>query len=256
MGDRKQYLIRQIVHYCQRIDQKGFTANHDGNITLKFGEQYLATPTSQSKGAIVPEMVLTLDCDGKKISGIGNPFSEFKLHIAAYHAREDAKVVIHAHPPYIMARGMVGESFVINVPEAVVSIGDHVPVTPFMMPGAPETDQLIYDALQQSDMVMIPGNGIIVIGADIEQAYLRMELLEHLIKVECYANQMGTPMVLSDEDREKLMAKRASIGLGSQAVRDRYQGGKSTPEPIQSSNQHDALRDLIAREIQNILGDS
>src|SRR3989339_732902 len=158
MGNRRTFLIHEIVKYSQKIDQKGFAANHDGNISAKLDDVLLATPSAVSKGNIVADMIITLDSLGKKIEGIGKPFSEIKLHLEAYQMRPDAKAVVHAHPPFTTARGLVNLPLEPYLPEAIVSIGNFIPV-----------DANVSRALSLSDVLMIPGNGVLAIGDDVEQ---------------------------------------------------------------------------------------
>jgi L-fuculose-phosphate aldolase len=206
----------------------------------------LATPTAVSKADIVPEMILVLDKDGNKLQGIGKPFSEIKLHLAAYRSRDDVRAVVHAHPPFAMARGLVGGDFEISVPEAVVSIGDVIPVVSYAMPGAAEHSEIIAGALSRCDLFMMPGNGVLSVGRDVKEAYLRMELLEHLLKIDYYAKSMGTVMTLPEEDKRKLLEKRASIGLGPKGV--------GVPVSVKKQDdQKDLLKDLIAQEIKKVL---
>ena len=131
MLSRRDYLKKEIVQYCHKLDKKGFTANHDGNVTVKFDGNLLATPTSESKAAICEELIISLDMSGKKLSGPGKPFSELQVHLIAYSCRPDAKAVIHAHPPFSTARGLVGKEIRPNLPEAIVSLGEVIPLTPF-----------------------------------------------------------------------------------------------------------------------------
>jgi L-fuculose-phosphate aldolase len=207
------------VKYSQKLDQKGFGANHDGNISVRFEDGLLATPTAVSKGDIVPEIILTLDLSGNKIDGIGKPFSEIKLHLAAYNCRPDVKAVVHAHPPFATARGLVNLPITPIIPEAIVSIGNHIPVLAFAMPGDSKNDQLLAEALSQYNVVMLPGNGVFAVGNCIEQAYLRLELVEHLAKIDYYARQMGismgarAPMELAPENINKLLEKHLAAGL-------------------------------------------
>lgn len=241
MGDRKTYITNEIVKYSQKLDQKGFGANHDSNISAKFDDALLATPTAVSKGNIVADMIITLDMDGKKIEGIGKPFSEIKLHLSAYRARSEAKAVIHAHPPFATAHGLVGKPLMPCLPEAIVSIGDIIPVTEFAMPGAPENDAIVTDALNQTDVFIMPGNGVLAIGDSVEQAYLRLELVEHVAKIQFYAQQMGTSLTLSPKNLNALLEKRASIGLGPK---------KNANKII---NNLDMIKKLIAEEIKELL---
>ncbi|MEK6624277.1 MAG: class II aldolase/adducin family protein [Bdellovibrionota bacterium] len=244
MGNRQQYLISEIVKVCHKLDQKGFVANHDGNVSVRFENSLLATPTAESKAQINADMIITLDLAGKKIAGIGKPFSEISLHLAAYKIRPDAKAVIHAHPPYSTARGMVGSPLTPFLPEAIISIGDVIPVALFSLPGTPESEQVVSEALQVSDVVMIAGNGVLAIGDDLEQAWLRIELLEHLCKIESYAKNMGEIRAISLSDRQKLMEKRAAIGLGPQV---------RLKQTTQVNFPTDQLHKLIAQEIRKIL---
>lgn len=251
MGDRRNYLINQIVKYSLKLDQKGFGANHDGNISAKFEDGLLATPTAISKGDIVADMIITLDMDGKKISGIGKPFSEIKLHLAAYRTSDEIKAVVHAHPPFATALGLVGNSLKPALPEAIVSIGDVVPVAEFAMPGVLENDAIIASMLEQANVFMLQGNGVLAVGDNLEQAYLRLELVEHLAKIQFYAEQMGSPMSLSNENVEELLEKREKAGLGpkgrGQAV--------SFSEAKQSlpTDSLDNIKKLIAEEIARCL---
>jgi L-fuculose-phosphate aldolase len=214
MGNRRSFIVSEIVKYSQKLDQKGFGANHDGNISVKFDDVLLATPTAVSKGNITTDLIITLDKNGNKIDGIGKPFSEIKLHLVAYRVRPEVNAVVHAHPPFATARGLLNLPIKPAIPEAIVSIGDIVPVVAFAMPGAKENDSIVANALAAVDVFIMPGNGVFAVGDCVEQAYLRLELVEHLAKIDYYARSMGVPVTLTNEDVANLMEKRAAIGLG------------------------------------------
>ena len=257
MGNRREHLVRQIVKVCRKLDLKGMVANHDGNVSCRFDEGFLATPTAESKAEIEAAMVIELDSAGKKVAGIGSPFSELKIHLQAYATRPDAKAVVHAHPIFASARGLVGLELVPNFPEAVVSIGGLIPVTPYGMPGSAESDRAVADALAVSDIMMIPGNGVLAIGDDLEQAYLRIELLEHLCKMDHYARTLGQPLELPQADMDALIAKRRSIGLGPEARGIPQPLSAETPLAVEAINASASvpgdLQSKIANEIRQVL---
>jgi L-fuculose-phosphate aldolase len=246
MGDRRTYLIDKIVWVCRKLDQKGFGANHDGNVSARFEDTLLATPTSVSKGLVEADMIITLDMEGKKIDGIGKPFSEIQLHLAAYRTRSEVAAVVHAHPPYASAMGLAGQALRPSIPEAVVSIGDVIPVTPFVMPGAKENEDVVSGILRETDVFMMQGNGVLAVGTDLEQAYLRLELVEHVVRVQHLAAQMGKPFTLAPGDLAKLLEKRASIGLGPRKTK----AGASSPG---QGPDIDCIRDAIVDEIRKVL---
>lgn len=249
MTNTREFIIEEIVKYSQKLDQKGFGANHDGNISAKFENVLLATPTAVSKGNITPDMIITLDASGNKIAGSGKSFSEIKLHLAAYSARSDIGAVLHAHSPFSTARGLVNLPIRPNIPEAIVSLGDIVPVVAFAMPEDKDNDAILARALAEVDVFMMPGNGVLAVGNCVEQAYLRLELVEHLAKIDYYASHMGTPMLLSNANIANLLEKRAAAGLGPK---------KSVPASSQSpkdakNSQLDTLKSIILEEIKKVL---
>lgn len=254
MGNRQAFLVKSIVETCQIIYTKGWVANHDGNVSARFEKSLLATPTAVSKGDMNGEMILTLDMEGNKLQGVGKPFSEIKLHLAAYRARPDIHAVVHAHPPFAMARGLGGSDFEVTIPEAVVSIGDAIPVVPYRLPGHPDHDSLVAGALARVDVFMMAGNGVLSVGRDVKEAFLRMELLEHILKIDYYARSMDsrTPLTIPPEDRRKLLEKRAAAGLGPpDSHTPSLSGEKDNQAP--PSSQADLIRDLIAREIKKVI---
>lgn len=214
MGDRRTFITNEIVKYCQKLDLKGFVANHDGNISAKLDDVIFATPTAISKGNITHDLIITLDSSGNKTEGLGKVFSEIKLHLTAYRSRHEINAVVHAHPPFATARGLLNLPIKPAIPEAIVSIGDIIPVVTFAMPGAKENDSIITNALTKTDVFIMPGNGVLAVGDSVEQAYLRLELVEHIAKIDYYARSIGTPMALTNEDINNLLEKRAASGLG------------------------------------------
>lgn len=253
MGDRKKYIINEITKYSQKLDQKGFGANHDGNISALFENTILATPTAVSKGNVVSDIIITLDSTGKKISGHGNAFSEIKLHLAAYKARSDIKAVVHAHPPFATARGLVGLSLKPALPEAIVSIGDLIPVAPFAMPGDAANDAIIADMVNDYDVFMMAGNGVLAVGDSVEQAYLRLELAEHLIKINYYAEKFGNPMTLSAENIALLLEKRKAAGLGPQARNKAVNTDTTISSQKKKQAPLDMITKIIAEEINDLI---
>lgn len=249
MGNRHDHLIGAVVDISRRLAANAWVANHDGNVTVRLDDTFLATPTAVAKSELSPELVLTLDSQGNKLQGIGKPFSEIQLHLAAYACRPEIQAVVHAHPPLATARGLSGGDLRVFLPEAIVSIGDLIPVAGYAMPGSPESVSRLQQALAVSDLVMVPGNGAWSVGRDPLEAFLRLELLEHLLKIEFYARSMGPMLEIPIQDRKTLLDKRTALGLGPQTA-------APLPDPAVSAAGGDQLRALIAEELKKVLGRS
>lgn len=208
----------ELVATSRRLHEMGWVANHDGNLSLRLtGNRLLITPTAYSKLDVDDASLLIVDLDGKVLEGRKKPFSELELHLAAYRVRPEVEVVIHAHPPAATAFGLVGLALEpVAMPEVVVSLGDSIPTLPRAMPKTPEAVKSVEAAAAKVDAMLLSGNGVLTLGADLSQALLRMELVEHYAKILTVARQLGTVPALPPGDVAKLLEARKKAGLGPQ----------------------------------------
>ena len=238
-----------LVEYAHRLAERGWVANHDGNITVRLDDgHFLATPTSTAKARVSLENLLVLDDQGNKVGTAGGkPFSESSLHLAVYSARPDVRAVVHAHPP--TATGFAVAHVGLDTPflaEAVVSIGPGIPTVPFAAPGASAAAALV-PYLEEHDAVLLGNHGALTWGADLEQAYLRMELVEHLARIALVAHQLGGVNALPASVLPALAEARAKAGLGPRG-RD---AAPSTSGPVRAE-----LGSIIREEIARALRDA
>ncbi len=191
----EEALRREIVATSRAMFARGWVANHDGNLSARLGDgRLLATPTAVSKGDVEPEWLITLDAAGAVVSGTRKPFGELSLHRAAYAARPDIGVVLHAHPPHATAFAVSGAPLPHPfIAEAVVSLGPSLPVVPYRRPGHEATAAELGAALGQADVVLLAGHGVLSVGGSFEQALLRLELVEHLARIALLAAPSAAP---------------------------------------------------------------
>jgi len=215
----EEQLRRDLVRYAHAVHAAGWVANHDGNLSVRLSEgRFLCTPTAVSKAAVTPEMLLLVDGQGTRLSGTRAPFSELKLHLAAYHLRPRVGAVLHAHPPtatgFAVSGVELGEPF---MPEPVVSLGQRVPTVPYCFPGSADEARALGAALRSADAVLLANHGALSVGPDLETCFLRMELVEHLCRIALVARQLGGARPISGSDVQALLDKRDKAGLGPAA---------------------------------------
>ncbi len=204
----EESLRRELVSTSRGIWQRGWVANHDGNLSARLGDNLLCTPTAVSKGDVRPEWLIVVDADDQVIQGTRRSFSELKLHRAAYSARPDIGVVIHAHPPsataFAVSGADLGHPF---MAEPVVTLGPVIPRIPLMLPGDPDLPMAIERGLEQADVLILDGHGVLAVGGSFEQALLRLELVEHLAKIALAAQHLGGTRPLPESLVAQLAAK-------------------------------------------------
>jgi L-fuculose-phosphate aldolase len=125
--------------------------------------------------------------------------------------------VVHAHCPHATALAACGRS--LDQPflaEAVVSLGPVIPLVPVSAPG-PAAVAVLQPFVPLYDVVLIAGNGVLAWGDSVEQAYLRLELCEHLARITLLAQPLGGPLPLPRALLPPLLEARKRAGLGPEA---------------------------------------
>jgi len=204
-------LQRAVSTYAKLLHSSGYVANHDGNVSVRMPDEkrFIATPTALSKRLVEAHDLVTVDIEGKVLSGRRRIFSEWHLHATCFKARPDVRAVIHAHPVTATAFGLARRPLgVFAMPEPIVSLGKEVPLISYAMPKSSNQDAEIERALKTSDAMLIAGNGVLAVGADLEQAFLRLELVEHYAKILMNSLLLSGPAPMPDSDIEKLAALR------------------------------------------------
>lgn len=220
MSGRGEGALRPLVtKYSHLLHASGYVANHDGNISVRLSDQtrFLATPTAMSKREVAPYDLVIVDEGGKILSGRRRLFSEWNLHAACFRARPDVQVVMHAHPVHATALGLTRHGLgVPALPEMLVSLGANIPLLEYAMPKSPAQEKALAEALTMgdADAALLAGNGVIVVGVDLEQAFLRLELIEHYARMLAAARSFGDVQPLPDADVERLLQARTKAGLG------------------------------------------
>ncbi len=209
-------LRSDVVRLSHRLHENGWVANHDGNVSVRLkGDRLLITCTAVSKRDVDDASLLVVDMEGKVLEGRKKPFSELELHLACYRARPEVDVVLHAHPPQATAWGLCGAELApIAMPEIVVSLGSRIPTVPRFLPKDQKGLLAVAAAAAEHDAFLVSGNGALTLGADLTQALLRMELVEHYAKILTTARQIGHVPPLSEAELAKLLEARRKAGLG------------------------------------------
>jgi L-fuculose-phosphate aldolase len=212
-------LRADVAETSQFLHRVGWCANHDGNVTARDGNRFIATPTATSKRKVFEKDLIEVDARGQ-VHGAGKVFGEIGLHLVVYERRPDVGCVVHAHPPSATAiaasRGNPIERPFIA--EAVVSLGPRIPKIGYAQPGDAARAALA-PWCELVDAVILGNHGVLAWGKDCETALLRLELVEHLAKIAIAATALGGIEPLPESALQPLLAARAKAGLGRAADR-------------------------------------
>lgn len=220
---------KAICDIGRRIFEKGLVAANDGNITIKVGDNEIwATPTGVSKGYMTPDMLVKLDLQGNVLEGTYKPSSEVKMHLRVFHENPEVGACVHAHPPVATAYSITGEW--LDQPifaESIIQLGV-VPVAEYATPGTQDVPDSVAPFCKDYYCVLLAHHGALTWGADILQAYYRMEALEHYAKIHQQVIGHKKPArMLPEEKVEELLVIRGTCNNGNCAA-----GGNPTNREV------------------------
>ena len=212
---------QEILSACAEVAQRGWVANHDGNLSLRRpGHSYLVTPTAFRKADVRGVDLLVIDEDGVVRQGRHRVFSEWQLHRAVYRARPDMHAVIHAHPPYATAMACAGRRLAPTfMAEAIVSLGPELGWVPFASPGESALDSAIATAARTTNLALLGQHGVLSWGADMTMALARLELAEHLARIVTKAQGFGGVKQLPGSVIGAMTAKHIKAGLAAPGLK-------------------------------------
>ncbi|MGI9519713.1 MAG: class II aldolase/adducin family protein [Pirellulaceae bacterium] len=208
-----------ICDIGKRLDQRGYTAANDGNISVRLDDdRFLCTPTMHSKGLMTPDDLCVVDGEGNQISGDKNRSSEIMLHLEIYRHRPDVNCVVHCHPPHATAFAVAREAIPQCVlPEVEIFLGE-VPIAPYATPGSPEFRQTIVPFVQHSNVIVLGNHGTVSFGRTPQLAYWFTEILDAYCRVLILARQLGGINYISDDHCRELLAYKQEWGFSDPRI--------------------------------------
>lgn len=197
----------EIVKVCHLVYQNKFVAAYDGNISARTeNNSIIITRSGICKGDVTINDLVEIDLDGNKISGDGKVSTENKLHLFIYRKRKNSKAVVHCHPVFATALGLVENKYLENYfPEVLLTLGK-IPICEYATPSTEEVTNSIADFVESSNALILKNHGAVTIGNSLMDAYYKMEKLEHTAKTILLAKALGEPRKLSDNDIDKLLS--------------------------------------------------
>ncbi len=210
---------RSLVDAGARLVDRGLVLGSSGNLSVRVGDQVLATPTGVALDALTAESLPLLTLDGDQIDGPLAATSEVSLHLAIYRAT-GAGAVVHTHAPYATALACVLDELPL-VHYEMLLLGGAIRVAPFAAFGTDALAALALEALDGKSAALLANHGTVAHGADLAAAMKATELLEWSATVYTRAAAVGTPRALTPEQAEATIAS---------ALQRRY----GQPQPAQA----------------------
>jgi len=197
---------KKLVEICHKVYAKGFVAAYDGNVSTRTKDNtILITRSGICKGDVTEKDIVEIDLFGKIISGKNKISTEHKIHLYAYQKRKEVNAVVHCHPVYTTTFALIGNGLDKHfLPEVLLTIGK-VPLCKYATPSTEEVAESLEPFINYSWAMLLQNHGAVTLGKTLDDAYFKMEKLEHSAKIIYLAKLIGNPKQLSKKNIAKIL---------------------------------------------------
>ena len=198
---------KAIIAACLEMNRSGLNQGTSGNISLRWGDGVLITPTSLPYDRMTPDDIVFLDWDGHPTGG-NRPSSEWRFHRDIMRAKPEVNAIVHAHPTYCTIIAIMGKEIPPLHYMIAIAGGHTIPLAPYATFGTEALSNHAVTALKDRSACLLQHHGLIATGPTLDKAMWLAVEVEALARQYHGCLQLGGPPLLSiaeiDAVREKL----------------------------------------------------
>lgn len=206
----------RIVKYGQKMVHTQLTSGTGGNLSVIDREQGLVaiSPTGIDYLETTPADVVIVGLDGAVVDGDKLPSSELKFHLGLYNKRCDIGAVVHTHSIYATTIACLGWELP-AVHYMVGYSGTKVPISKYATFGSQDLAENIAESIGSYNGLLLANHGMIAVANNIATAFAAAEAIEFVARLYYQSKSIGDPVILNNEEMQKVMEKFGSYGQKS-----------------------------------------
>jgi len=214
MTDEEHEGRAAMVDTCRAMEAKGINQGTSGNLSLRWGEGFLITPSSLPYDRMQPDDIVVMGWDAAYVGW--RPSSEWRFHRDILAARPDVDVVLHCHSAHATAvachhRDIPAFHYMVGVMG-----GNSLRCAGYATFGTQALSDAALRALEGRKACLLAQHGQIALGRTLEAALAMAVEVEALAQMYLLALSIGEPPVLPEAEMERVMGqmRRMSYGQG------------------------------------------
>lgn len=207
----EQELRAELVRFTQKLDAQGFSHGTAGNLSARYGEGFLITPSGFGAEGLTCDDIVYVEMSGRS-HGRWQPSSEWLFHRDIYAQRPEFGAVIHTHsnaatalaclrrdiPPFHYMLALLG--------------GDSLRCAEYATFGTQALSENALVAMRERKACLLANHGMIAAGKNLADAYRNTVEVENLSELYLRALSVGEPVLLTPEQFAD--AQRQFVGYG------------------------------------------
>ncbi|MBN8938789.1 MAG: class II aldolase/adducin family protein [Rhizobiales bacterium] len=212
---KEQDLRRAIVSQCRQMNASGLNQGTSGNISARHEDVMLITPSATPYDSMTPAdiAVMPLDRDDGSWSGPLKPSTEWPFHLAIMRARVDVGAIVHTHSTFATVLSMARR----DIPACHYMIaafgGPTIRCADYATYGTKALSDHALAALEGRNGCLLANHGQIAVGASLDKAMWLAAELETIARQYYHSLLIGGPVLLPDDEIERVRQGFSSYGL-------------------------------------------
>ena len=213
MDEAEIELREEIIRTGIRMNELGINQGTSGNISVRWQEGILLTPTGIPYEELNPEDICYQNWEGE-VEGRLERSSEWRFHLAIQKNRKDVDAVVHTHSNHATALAI--QEMEIPAIHYMVAAGGgpNIRCAPYATFGTEELSQHALKALENRKCCLLAHHGVIATGSSISKALWLAGEVETLAKQYLLILSTGKEAkLLSGDEIERVRIKMSDYGL-------------------------------------------
>lgn len=204
MSKDEQHKRRDIVAACLWINSSGLNPGTAGNISVRYGDTMLISPSGVPYEQLEPEDIVAMTLTGEYgsyvASGTNVPSSEWRFHLDIMRARPDVGAIVHTHSLYATVLACARK----DIPPVHYMIaaagGSSIRCSRYATYGTAELSQAALEALEDRNCCILANHGMIATGPNLAKAQWLAVELETIAKQYYLTLCIGGPVLLGEAE--------------------------------------------------------
>ena len=209
-------LAQQVIDTCLAMNASGINQGSAGNVSVRFGDGFLITPSGMAYDRLAPEHIVLVNHHGECQDEL-NPSSEWRMHYDIYRNRPEAGAVLHAHSTFATAISCLREDIPAFHYMIAVAGGSSIRCADYALFGTQALSDNMLQALEDRHACLLGTHGMICFHENLDRALWLGVEVETLAKQYWHARQAGEPVILSDAEMDDVINQFK--GYGKQPTR-------------------------------------
>jgi len=219
MNKQELEIRRGIIEQCRKMNAMGLNQGTSGNISARYEDRMLISPSATPYDAMEPEMIAAMPFEGEYGAWEGplRPSTEWRFHFDIMKRRSDVGAVVHAHPTFCTTLAICRKEIPACHYMMAAFGGMNVRCAGYATFGTAELSELALQALEGRTACLLANHGMIATGANLEKAMWLAVELETIARQYYHTLLIGGPVLLD----EAQIAETAK-SFGSYGVQDAH----------------------------------